>query len=184
MFALQPRLDGVLGHHLVDREVLPHVTQELEDRDRHRPVGVVDQRGLVRPGLEVEQLAELGLDALDVVAKGVHVEQVALLAASSRVAHHARGATGEWERPVTCELEATHEQLTDQVADVERVGRGIEADVEPDRSLGEPGAQGAEIGGTVDEATCLEVVDQIHRVHMLPADVVESAGIRRAATRL
>ena len=108
---------------------------------RVRPVGVVDQRRLERTGLEVEQLGQLHLDALDVVPQRVVVEQVALLAAATRVADHAGGAAGQRERTVTGELEAAHEQLADEVADVQRVGRRIEPDVQADVALGQPGSR-------------------------------------------
>ena len=140
-----------------------------------RPVGVVDQRCLVRAGLEVEQLGELHLDALDVVPQRVVVEQVAFLASPPGVADHARGTAGQRERPMTGKLEAAHEQLADEVADVQRIGRRIEADVQPDASRGQARGERIAISRVVDEPTGVEVGKQVHESPMLPRRAVSPA---------
>jgi len=140
VLALDAAAHRVLRRHLAHREVLADVTEKLQHRDRRSPVGVVDQGGLKRAGLEVQQFDELALDAFDVAAQGLGVEQIAFVAATPRVADHAGGATSQRKRPMAGQLEATEEQLADEMADVQRVGRGVEADVQPDRPLRQPGA--------------------------------------------
>jgi hypothetical protein len=81
VFALDPRPDRFLGDHLVHRDVLADVAEKVEHPHGGRPVGIVDQRGRERARLEVEDALQLALDAGDVVAQGLPVEQVALLAA-------------------------------------------------------------------------------------------------------
>ena len=66
-FALDPFAHTVLGHHVVDRDVLADVTQELEDRERGGPVVIVDEPRRIRGHAEVEELGQLRLDAGDVV---------------------------------------------------------------------------------------------------------------------
>jgi len=162
VLALDAAAHRVLRRHLVHREVLADVTEKLQHRDRRSPVGVVDQGGLERAGLEVQQFDELALDAFDVAAQGLGVEQIAFVAATPRVADHAGGATSQRKRPMAGQLEATEEQLADEMSDVQRVGRGVEADVQPDRPLRQPGAKCGQIGGVVDQATRMKVVEQIH----------------------
>ena len=53
------------------------------------------------------------------------------------IADHARGAAGQRDRPVAGVLEAAQQQQGHEVADVEAVGGGIEADVEGDRAVGQ-----------------------------------------------
>ena len=91
------------------------------------------------------------------------VEQVALLAASSGVADHARRAAGQREGPVAGELEAAQGELAEQVADVQAVGRRIEADVDADRPGGQPGGERGPVGRVVHEATGLELGEQVGR---------------------
>ena len=58
-----------------------------------------------------------------------------------------------------------------QVADVEAVGGRVAAVVERDRTLGEPGGEGVAVGGVVDQAAGLEVVEQVHegdRLRLVP----------------
>ena len=77
------------------------------------------------PRVEVDDPAELLLDARHVVVEHVVVEQVALLGATARVADHARGAAGQGDRTVAGILEAAQRDEPDQVADVQAVGRRI-----------------------------------------------------------
>ena len=63
---------------------------------------------------------------------------------------------------MTGQLEAPQGELAEQVPGVEAVGGGVEAAVDPDRALGQAGPQGTQVGGVVDQATRLEVADQVH----------------------
>ena len=74
------------------------------------------------------------------------------------------GAAGERDRVVAGELEAAQHDLADQVADVEPVGRRVEADVDADRAVGEALGQRVAVGGVVDEAAGVEVGEQVHTV--------------------
>ena len=59
-------------------------------------------------------------------------------------------------------LEAAEDQLPEEVAGVEAVGGGVEADVDADRTVGEPLGQSVAVGGVVDQATGVEVGEQVH----------------------
>ena len=76
--AVEPLLHAVLGHHVVDGDVL---ADEVEEGKVLHPVIVVDHLGLVRiAAVEVKELAYLLLDYLLVMVKGLRIEEVALLA--------------------------------------------------------------------------------------------------------
>jgi hypothetical protein len=60
------------------------------------------------------------------------------------------------------QLEAAHEQLTDEVADVQRIGGRIETDVQPDVALGKPSGEHRSVSGVVDQTTGVEFGKQIH----------------------
>ena len=60
------------------------------------------------------------------------------------------------------ELEAAQHHLPEEVAGVEGVAGGIEADIDADRTVGEPLGQSVAIGGVVDEAAGIEVSEQVH----------------------
>ena len=55
MLGLQPGPDALAGHHLVDRGVLADVAEELEQRQRLRPVAVVDEPA--RLAVEIDDAA-------------------------------------------------------------------------------------------------------------------------------
>ena len=100
----------LLGEHVVDRDVLADVAQELDHADRLGPVAVVDQPCLAGPGLEVEEGRELRLDGTRVAVERVAVEEVALLAAPAGIADHARGPARQRDRQMTGELEAAQQR--------------------------------------------------------------------------
>ena len=73
-------LDRLLGHHVVDGDVLAHLTGKVQEGEVLHPVVVVDHEGGVSIlRLKVQEFSHLLLDALLVVAQGLVVEQVALL---------------------------------------------------------------------------------------------------------
>ena len=94
------------------------------------------------------------------------VEQVALLGAAAGVADHPGGAAGQGEGAVPGVLEAAQHDQADQVAVVEARRRRVDAVVERDRSLREPGRQRGPVGGVVHQAALVEVVEEVeHRRH-------------------
>ncbi len=93
----------------------------------------------------------------------VAVEQVALLAPSAGIADHARGAAGERVGPMAGELEAAQRDLTEQVADVEAVGRRIEPDVDTDGTGRQASGQRGPVGRVLHEAAGLELGEQVGR---------------------
>ena len=74
---LEARADRLLGHHLVHREVLAHVSEELEHRERAQPRSIVQQqraRGAGRVG-EIEESRQLATDRRDVGRDLVDAQQ-------------------------------------------------------------------------------------------------------------
>jgi hypothetical protein len=71
------------------------------------------------------------------VSQRLDVEEVRSSLRPVGIADHARSRRPRAGTAGARELEAAHEQLPDEVADVQRVGGRIEADVEPDRSARE-----------------------------------------------
>jgi hypothetical protein len=88
--------------------------------------------------------------------------QVALGGLAGGVADHPGGAAGEGDRVVAEELEAAQRQQRDQVADVEGVGRGVEAAVKRNRALLEAGAERNGVGAVGEEAAPAQLIEDIH----------------------
>ena len=103
--------------------------------------------------IEVEELAELGADALEVGLDGLEGEELALVLLAARVADHAGAPAGEGDGAVPAVLEAAQRAELEEVAHVEAVGARVEAGVEGDggasvvQSLGQVG-----VGHLVDQA--------------------------------
>ena len=71
---------------------------------------------------------------------------------------------------MTRQLEPPQHDLSEQMSDVQRIGRGIEAHVDADRSRIEPRCERGCIRGVVDQSTCLQIGEQSWCRHssMLP----------------
>ncbi len=192
VFALETDAHALASHHLIDGDVLADVAEELEQRDRLRPVAVVDEDTTLGVR-QVDDAPELFLDRRHVGAQRLVVEQIPLLGPAARIAHHAGGPSGQRDRPVPGILEAPEHDQPDQVPDVQAVGRRVTSVVDPDRAVLYTSPQELSIGRIVDEAAGLEVGDQVHSDHddAMPtpddrdpfgADVVSSATTERSAT--
>ena len=66
--AIQTALDRILGHHLIDGEMLAHVAQKVGQRHGGEPFGVVEEQGLGLSGArrEVEETAQLLANSFDI----------------------------------------------------------------------------------------------------------------------
>ena len=129
-FAVEAFLYRIFGHHVVHGNQLADVADEIQEGDSLHPVVVVHQHrrvGSVR--FEIEQLGELFLDRLLVVAEGLFIEQVALLRFAAGVADHARRAAHQSDRTVSAHLEVLEDHYTHQVSDVQRIRRRVDAHV-------------------------------------------------------
>ena len=173
MLGLQPRPDALPGQHLVDGGVLADVAEELEQRERLRPLTVVDEAA--RPAFQVDDAGDLRLDRRHVAVERGVVEQVALLRAPARVADHARRSPGQGDRHVTGVLEPAQHDQPDQVAVVQAVGRRVAAVVDGDRTACQAGGERVTVGRLLDQAAGVEVGEQVHRHRSSLHDASERA---------
>ena len=90
-------------------------------------------------------------------------EELALNGFSAGIAHHARGATGQRDRMVSHQLKSAQRKERHQIADVETVGRGIEAAIESHSATCQPLRQFLEIGAVGQEPAPLQFVNNAHQ---------------------
>ena len=129
-FIGKAHLYRVLGHHIVDRDVLSDVADEVQESVVLHPVVVVHELGPVRCiGLEIKELGKLLLDAFHIVVEGGLIEEIALLGFSGRVSDHSGSSAHEGNRLVSAFLEMLEYHNADHMAYVKRIGRGINAHV-------------------------------------------------------
>ncbi len=146
--------------------MLADVAQKLERTHRRRPIGVVDEPRRRRT-IELENLLELRFHTTHVVSQRLAIEKIAFLAATAGISDHAGRTTGEHDRFVSRQLETTQHHLTEQVAGMQGIGGGIEADVHRDRSLVETRTQHRTIGRVVDQPARVEIGEQCVHAHIL-----------------
>ena len=131
-FAVDAVAHRVLGDHVVDGEMLAGIAQEIDQRQRHQPVGVVHHPGRVAFDFEIEEVGQLFLDRLDVGLDLLARQQLALVGLSARVADHAGPAASQGNGMVPKALQARQRNQRDQVADMQAVGGGVEAVIDGD----------------------------------------------------
>ncbi len=154
--------------------MLAGVAQELHQPDVAQPVGVVEESGRVG-SFERQEPRELSADALGVAVDLRELHDRPFGALSARIADHAGAAAHQGDGGMPVPLQPGQPHHRDQVADVQRIGRGIEADVGGDgtlaQSLGEAG------GGVLDEATGVEQLEKIgHRRKSYPLERCLATG--------
>jgi len=149
--AFEPASDRIFGQHHVDRKVLADVAQEFEVSEFFHPIEIVDQPRGVWPWVEVEEPAQLRLHAGDVGPQRLGRQQVAFLAFSAGVADHAGGAAHQGDGSMARPLKATQHHQRHQMADVQAVGRRVEANVDRPRPLHQKFRQIGVVGRLVDQ---------------------------------
>ena len=128
--AVETLLHAVLGHHVVDGDMFSDLAREVEEGYILHPVIIVDKlRAVGCVALEVEELGELFLDSLLVVAQGRLVEEVAFGAFPGGIADHSCGASYERQGLMAAALEMAEHHHSAKVADMQAVGGGIDAEV-------------------------------------------------------
>ena len=137
-FAVEAPLHAVLGHHVVDGDVFADFACEIQEGISLHPVIVVDQLGSVgRVALEIEEAGQLCFDAAHVVSQRFLVEEVSLGTFARGVAYHAGCAADQGQRFVAGALKVAEHHDAAQVADVQRVGCGVNSHVGSSHALGE-----------------------------------------------
>ena len=123
-------LHAFLCHHVVDGDVLSHLTGEVEEGEVLHPVVVVDHLSpRFSLGVEIQEFCHLRLDALLIVTQCLVVEQVSFLTLPRGVANHTRGTAYENDGLVTATLQVTQHHDATKVSDVEGIGRWVCAEI-------------------------------------------------------
>ena len=119
---LQPGPDDLPGEHLVDREVLADVAQELDRRQRRGPVQVVDHPGGVsgRRSRRTARPAAGSCSTQPATTRGVVERALALVLG---VADQAGRAADQQQRPVAGQLQPPRGEDLHQVADLQARAR-------------------------------------------------------------
>ena len=117
--------------HLVDGEIRADLAQKVDVIEVEEPVGIVDDDGAVL-ALETDEARHLLLEAFDVIFDGLARHHGAHIGAAGGVADHARAAADEDDGLMAGILHVAHGDELHEVADVQAVRRGIEADIEGD----------------------------------------------------
>ena len=118
--------------------MLADVADEIDEGVVLHPVVVVHEFGLVGGvGVKVQETGELRLDAGDVVIQGGLVQEIPFGRLHRRVADHAGGAAHEGEGLVAAALEMLQDHHADEVADMQGVGRRVDAYVGSRRAFHE-----------------------------------------------
>jgi hypothetical protein len=145
--------------------VFSNVTQEIQKAKWRSPVAIVNQPCLRCARGEIEQHLELRLDGCEVGVKCRGIEEFALGGASTWIANHAGGSPSQCNRLMTENLETAKQQQWDQVPHMEAVGRWVKPGIDRYRALPKSIAQRIDGGGVVDQATSVEIFEDVGGTH-------------------
>ena len=165
-FARKPFLDRILGHHIIDGDVLAHVADEIQKRHVLHPGVVVDEfRGVRRVGIEIQEPGQLFFYALLVVEQFFLRKQVALLRFHGRVADHAGGAADQRDGLMPAALQVAQHHDAHQMSDVQRVGSRVDAHVRRGHALFQHFVRARH--DVVNHAAPCEFLYEIHEYYVL-----------------
>ena len=161
--AIEALLNRILGHHIVYGDHLTDVACEIEEGEVLHPVVVIHEQCCVGcVAIEIDQLRELSLDRLLIVAQGSLVKQVTLLRLAAGVANHTRSTTYQCDGAVTATLEVLQDHNAHQVTDMQRVSRGVDTQICSGHLLGQLLLSSGH--NVVDHTTPFEFFYKIHFV--------------------
>ena len=123
-----PLLVALGPEHVVHREAGPYVPQDLDIVQLHQPVGVVDHHSLAVA--ELDEPLHLFLEAVAVVADGLLGHHGAHVGAAGGIADHAGASADKGDGTVARHLQPLHQAQGHEVAHMEGIGGGVEADIE------------------------------------------------------
>jgi hypothetical protein len=161
--ALKSGLDRLLGHHLVHREVLADVAQEVQHGHLAQPQAVVEEKGV----RQIEELGELRTDALQMLAEHLFGEHGPLVQLPSGIPDHPGPTAGQRNGPVSSQLEASQGAQLEHVPHMQAVGGGVEAGIDRHAPGVEPLEEGG-VGHLVNQATKGEVLRERGHRQTLP----------------
>ena len=159
LFLFQAAAHGFLSEHVVDREVLPDVPQEVHEVHRYQPVGVVDDARRIGGDLEIQQLRELRPDAGQVRLGLLERQQLPFQRPAARVADEAGPASHQRDRRVAEPLQPDQRHDRQKRSDVEARRGRVEADIGGDLLAREQLAR--PLGRLVHHASPFEFAEQI-----------------------
>ena len=155
--ALDALFDRFFGEHGVHGKMLADVAQEIQAVHAGEPVGVIGHnRGVF--AFKAQKGLKLAADFFHPSGHGFAAVQAALLRFEAGVADHAGGAADQGDGSVAGKLEAAQRQHRQQMADVQAVGGGVETAVERDFFAVQQCGQLVDVGGLVNQAACLQLL--------------------------
>ena len=128
--AVETFFHGILGHHIVDGNVLADVADKLQKTELAHPLVVIDENsavGLIR--VKLEEFAQLFFYTSLIVLQRLFIQQITFLRLSGGVADHASGTAQQRDGAMAAALEMREHHDTHQVPNMERIGSRINAQI-------------------------------------------------------
>ena len=177
--AVDAALDRLLLKHPVDREILAHVTQQLDGGQVLGPDIIVGDLRTVA-GVALEEAAHLALDLFGADIEVLTAGKLAFLVLARRIADEPGGAAHEEDGIVSGALHAGKTQERDEVADVQAFGGGVEPAIHGRALLGQVVAHLLLVRNLIDQTTPLQFVVNVHRFLIVSVRISLSVRVRAA----
>ena len=161
LLALEPELDRVVGQHAVDAEMPAVVAQEIDVVQRVEPIGVVDHHRAARAVAEAQELGEHALDAGDVRGDLGVAQQLARLVLAGGVADLGGAAADQDDRAMAGLLQLAQHHDADEIADMQRRRRAVEADIAGEPLAPREPVQSRLVRRLMDVAAGLKLVQEV-----------------------
>ena len=162
LVAIEAQADRIHRQHAIDREVPADVAQQRYVEQRVEPVGVVRHDG--RPAgirAELDEIGEAALDRLHVGVDLIGRQQLAGLVATGRISDLGRAAAHQRDRLVAGLLQPAQDHDRDEMADMQRIGGAVVADIRGQFAGGGLAVERFGVGALVHESAFLENAHEV-----------------------
>ncbi len=167
LLAIEPQADAVEGQHAVDCEMRADIAQKVDPAEPVEPVRVVRHYRVRRAVAEAEERPERARDTGHVRGDRFIGQHLPAFVLAGRIPDPRRATAHENDRAVPVPLQQPQDHDLHEAADMQAVGRAVEADIGRHRARAQRGVERVGVGRLVDEATLRRFVQEVagrHRV--------------------
>ena len=132
LLPVQPQPHAVERQHPVDREMRPHIPQQLDPPELIQPIRIVQHDRIRGPGAKPDELPRTRPDARHVRRDPRIVQHLPALVLPRRIPDPRRPPAHQHHRPMPMPLHQPQQHQLHQVPDVQTIRRAIEPDIAAD----------------------------------------------------
>lgn len=128
-FAFQPFLYRIFGHHVINGEMFPYITDEIKKIKFFKPIVIIYHHSAIGAAVKIQKFFQLFFNTVHIVFQNLFRKQIALGRFTRRIANHTGSAANQSKWFMPCPLKMNECHYLHQVANMQRISGRIKTDV-------------------------------------------------------